>query len=153
MSLKMSVAERDAFLADLHVGVISIERENEAPLAVPIWYDYEPEVGVWVITDAGSEKGRALRAAGRFTLCAQVEQPPAYKYVSVEGPIVETRPCDKDADTRPMAHRYFGPELGDAYVGSQSNGDSLVFVMRPERWRTVDYAKLGANLGANLGDG
>ena len=143
MSLKMSVAERDAFLADLHVGVISIEREGAAPLAVPIWYDYDPAVGVWVITGAESEKGRALRAAGRFSLCAQVEQPPAYQYVSVEGPIVETRPGDTERDSRPMAHRYFGPELGDLYVDSQSGDDNRVFTMRPERWRTVDYGKLG----------
>lgn len=143
MSLKMSVAERDAFLADLHVGVISIEREGAAPLAVPIWYDYDPAVGIWVITGAESEKGRALRAAGRFSLCAQVEQPPAYQYVSVEGPIVETRPGDTERDSRPMAHRYFGPELGDLYVDSQSGDDNRVFTMRPERWRTVDYGKLG----------
>jgi len=143
MSLKMSVAERDAFLSDLHVGVISIEREGAAPLAVPIWYDYDPAVGVWVITGAESEKGRALRAAGRFSLCAQVEQPPAYQYVSVEGPIVETRPGDTEKDSRPMAHRYFGPELGNLYVDSQSGDDNRVFTMRPERWRTVDYGKLG----------
>lgn len=143
MSLKMSVAERDAFLADLHVGVISIERADAAPLAVPIWYDYDPSVGVWVITGADSEKGRALRAAGRYSLCAQVETPPAYQYVSVEGPIVETRPSDRERDTRAMAHRYFGQELGDMYVDSQPGEESLVFTMRPERWRTVDYGKLG----------
>jgi nitroimidazol reductase NimA-like FMN-containing flavoprotein (pyridoxamine 5'-phosphate oxidase superfamily) len=145
MSLKMSVAERDAFLADVHVGVISIERAGAAPLAVPIWYDYAPDTGLWVITGETSEKGRALAAAGRFTLCAQVEQPPAYRYVSVEGPIVATRTADREKDTRPMAHRYFGPELGNMYAESQQEGDELVFTMRPERWRTVDYAKLGAS--------
>ena len=83
-------------------------------------------------------------AAGRFAICAQVEQPPAYRYVSVEGPVIDVRPADREKDTRPMARRYFGAELGDAYVASQSDeGQSLVFTMRPERWRTVDYAKLG----------
>jgi hypothetical protein len=62
--------------------------------------------------------------------------------VSVEGPIVETRPGDTERDSRPMAHRYFGPELGDLYVDSQSGDDNRVFTMRPERWRTVDYGKL-----------
>jgi hypothetical protein len=38
----MTRAEREAYLADLHVGVISIERAGSAPLTVPIWYDYDP---------------------------------------------------------------------------------------------------------------
>ena len=40
-----------------------------------------------------------------------------------------------------MAHRYFGPALGDRYVESSDGEGSLVFTMRPERWRTVDYGK------------
>ena len=36
MKLNMTVAERHAFLEDLHVGVISIEQEGQSPLAVPI---------------------------------------------------------------------------------------------------------------------
>ena len=143
MSLAMSREEREAFLADLHVGVIAIEQEDGAPVAVPIWYAYDPAVGVSVITGRTSVKGRALLHAGRFTLCAQVEDPPTYKYVSVEGRIIESRAADLERDLRPMAHRYFGKELGDLYVKNSDNEDSLVFVMRPERWRTVDYAKLG----------
>ena len=143
MSLSMTVAERHAFLADLHVGVISIEQRDASPLAVPIWYDFDPGVGVWVITNPESQKGRCLREAGRFALCAQVETPPAYKYVSVEGPVVDTRPADLEKDLRPMAHRYFGAELGDLYLKGNSGENDVVFSMRPERWRTVDYAKLG----------
>ncbi len=145
MSLTMNREEREAFLMGLHVGVISIEQEGAPPLSVPIWYDYRPDVGVWVITGEKSAKGRALAAAGRFTLVAQEETPPAYKYVSVEGSVIETRTADRETDTRPMAHRYFGKELGDAYIAAQSEEDgSLVFTMQPERWRTVDYTKLGS---------
>jgi len=145
--LTMTRSEREAFLAAVHVGVISIDQAGEAPLTVPIWYDFTPDRGVWVLTEADSQKGRALQAAGRFSLCAQNEKPPGYQYVSVTGPIVETRPADRERDSRPMAHRYFGAQLGDTYVDSQPEGRSLVFVMRPERWRTVDYGKLLASLG------
>ena len=141
--LTMSRAERESFLAGLHVGVISIEQEGEAPLTVPIWYDYSPETGVWVLTEENSQKGRALRAAGRFSLCAQTEEPPRYQYVSVTGAIVETRKADKEQDSRPMARRYFGEALGDMYTdGGSQEGNNLVFVMQPERWRTVDYGKI-----------
>lgn len=141
MSIAMTRSEREAFLADLHVGVISIEREDAPPLSAPIWYDYAPPVGLWIITGAESLKGRLLRQAGRFTLVAQVEKPPNYQYVSVEGPIIETRAPELERDRRPMAHRYFGTELGDLYVSSNFDADLLLFVMRPERWRTVDYRK------------
>jgi hypothetical protein len=141
-SLSMTRSEREAFLADVHVGVIGIERPEQAPLCVPIWYDYDPAIGVWVITEKGSQKGLALAAAGRFAMCAQSEAPPLYRYVSVEGPITSTRPASRDGDSRPMARRYFGRELGDRYVEGGDSRDSLVFTMRPERWRTVDYAKL-----------
>ena len=100
-----------------------------------------PAIGVWVITGKDSEKGRALGAAGRFALCAQSEAPPLYRYVSVEGPVTSVRPARLEGDRRPMAHRYFGPALGDRYVETSDDEGSLVFTMRPERWRTVDYGK------------
>jgi len=141
----MTREEREAFLADLHVGVISIERSDGPPLAVPIWYDFSPEAGVWILTGANSLKGKALQKAGRFTLVAQTETAPIYQYVSVEGPIVETRAAELERDQRPMAHRYLGAEQGDAYVAGSGNEENLVFVMQPDRWRTVDYQKMGAS--------
>ena len=139
----MTRSEREAFLAGVHVGVVSIEQPGKAPLTVPIWYDFDPAIGAWLITGKNSEKGRALAGAGRFALCAQNEAPPLYQYVSVEGPVISMRPARLEEDRRPMAHRYFGRELGDRYVENSDNEDNLVFTMRPERWRTVDYRKLG----------
>lgn len=141
MSLAMSEHERQEFLAGLHVGVISIERADGPPLTVPIWYGYEPGGLVWVITDPDSLKGRLLNAARRFSLCAQTEEPPLYKYVSVEGPVVDVAPAELEADRRPLARRYFGTELGDAYVADSDGAGNLKFSMRPTRWWSVDYAK------------
>lgn len=142
MSLKMTKEEREAFLADLHVGVISIDDPGRGPITVPVWYDYRPATGLWIITSRASRKGQALDKAGRFSLVAQTESPP-YKYVSVEGPIVDVRPANRNDDTRPMAHRYLGAEFGNAYVDAQpADDDSTVYVMQPQRWLTVDYAKL-----------
>ena len=86
-SLKMTVEEREAFLADRHVGVISIEDAGKAPLSAPIWYDFDPGVGVWLLTGKDSLKGRLLEKVDGFTLVAQNEDMP-YKYVSVTGPIM-----------------------------------------------------------------
>jgi hypothetical protein len=84
---------------------------------------------------------RSLLTGGTLSLCAQSEAPPLYRYVSVEGPVTSVRPTRLEEDLRPMAHRYFGPALGDRYVESSGDEGSLVFTMRPERWRTVDYGK------------
>ncbi len=136
----MSQDEREGFLAGLHVGVMSIERADGPPLTVPVWYDYEPGGEVTIIMGEGSIKNILLQRAQRFSLCAQDESPP-YKYVSVEGPLGGTRPADAQADTKPMAIRYLGEELGTAYAANDSGG-SVVVTMTPERWFTVDYAKM-----------
>ena len=40
MALTMTKMEREAFLAGVHVGMISIAEEGRGPLTVPIWYAY-----------------------------------------------------------------------------------------------------------------
>ena len=123
MSLAMTKSEREAFLADVHVGVISVADADSGPLTVPIWYGYEPGGELWILTDRGSRKGRLLEKAGRFSLCAQTESPP-YKYVSVEGPIVGIESSDVEKHERPLAHRYLGEELGNAYIEQTGGSDA-----------------------------
>jgi len=140
MTMAMSIEEREAFLADLHVGVMSIERADGPPLAVPVWYDYQPGEELWLITDGSTLKAKLLAQAGRFSLCAQTEDPP-YSYVSVEG-ACRIEPSDAEEHRRPMARRYLGPEGGDWYVDNVAEGpDPIVVYMRPQRWFTVDYGK------------
>jgi PPOX class probable F420-dependent enzyme len=141
MSYAMTVAEREQFLAGVHVGVLSVaENGDRAPLAAPVWYDYQPGGLVSVITARGSRKGVALAAAGRMSLCAQDENPP-YRYVTVEGP-VEIEELDP-ADRLAMARRYLGAEGGDQYVASNPDpaGENVMIRMHPEHWLTVDYGK------------
>lgn len=144
MSLVMTREEREAFLAGVHVGIISIEEPGRAPLAVPIWYGYSPGGEVWIVTERGSRKGRLLQQAHRFSLCAQTETPP-YRYVSVEGPIVSIEPSLLERDERPLAHRYLGRELGDRYIlttgGAAARAGNAVVRMRPQRWLSSDYGK------------
>ncbi|HYJ15123.1 MAG TPA: pyridoxamine 5'-phosphate oxidase family protein [Candidatus Limnocylindria bacterium] len=144
MSLFMTKQEREAFLADVHVGVISIAEIGRGPLTVPIWYNYEAGGEIRIMTGRESRKGRLLAHAGRFSLCAQTESPP-YKYVSVEGPIVSTEAADIERDLRPLARRYLGKESGDRYVEETRNlpthSDNVLIRMRPERWLTTDYSK------------
>jgi nitroimidazol reductase NimA-like FMN-containing flavoprotein (pyridoxamine 5'-phosphate oxidase superfamily) len=141
MSLTMTKEEREAFLADVHVAVISVVDDGHGPLAVPIWYSYEPGGEVRIITGRTQRKGKLLERVGRFSLCVQREAPP-YRYVSVEGPIVAIEASDIERDLRPLARRYLGTEVGDLYVEDQRAVVGSVLVrMRPKRWLTVDYSK------------
>ena len=142
MTLAMTRQERESYLADLHVGIISIPEDGRGPLTVPVWYAYEPGGEVRIVTGRTSRKGRLLERAGRFSLCVQTETLP-YRYVSVEGPIAGIGPADVERDLRPIAQRYMGIEGGNAYVDStrDEQADNVLVRMRPERWLTIDYAK------------
>jgi len=142
MSLVMSVDEREAFLADLHVGVLSVAgADGRAPLTVPMWYRYEPGGDVTFVTGRGSRKTDLIRRAGRCSLCAQTEEPP-YRYVTVDGPATIVEGPD-EAERRAIAHRYLGPERGEAYMGAtaaQVEG-SVVVRLRPDHWLSADFGK------------
>jgi PPOX class probable F420-dependent enzyme len=138
----MTEAERQAFLAGLHVGVLGIERQDGPPLVLPVWYSYEPGGDVVVLTSGSSLKGRLAARAGRASLVAQQEALP-YKYVSVEGPI-EIDHLDADetrAAVEPMAVRYLGDELGKGYAAANQAADEIRIRLQPTRWFSVDYGK------------
>lgn len=138
----MTPEERAAFLADVHIGVLSVAAVDRGPLTVPVWYQYEPGGLVSFTTAGTSPKAARLRAARRCSLCAQTETAP-YQYVSVEGPIVAIDDPADPAERRAMAHRYLGAEFGDLYLEATAAdaATSVTFRMRPERWISVDYGK------------
>ena len=144
----MDAAAREEFLAGVHVGVLSAALGAPGrTLAVPVWYDYRPGGLVTVLTGRGSRKAQAIRAAGRFSLCAQDEHPP-YRYVSVEGPVVsEEEPSA--AERLALARRYLGTAGGAAYVTDNPDPgrENMAFRMRPEHWLSQDQ---GTGLAARL---
>jgi Pyridoxamine 5'-phosphate oxidase len=142
MWVAMSAAEREEFLADVHVGVLSAAVGTAGQtLAVPVWYSYQPGGLLTVLTGRRSRKAAAIRAAGRFGLCVQDDSPP-YCYVSVEGPLVSEEELDP-AERLAMARRYLGAAGGDRYVvGNPDPGrEHVAFRMRPEHWLSQDQGK------------
>jgi nitroimidazol reductase NimA-like FMN-containing flavoprotein (pyridoxamine 5'-phosphate oxidase superfamily) len=141
VSTSMSQPEREQFLAGVHVGVLSVAAGDSAgPLTIPVWYTYEPGGTVTLTTGRATRKAVAIGAAGRFSLCAQDEQPP-YKYVTVEGPAT-IEPATL-AERLALARRYLGPENGDAFIAAEGGGgDSSVAIrMAPEHWLAADFSK------------
>lgn len=141
--LAMTKEEREAFLAEPRVGVLSVERPGLGPLAVPVWYAYDRGGDVRIVTGENAAKTKLIRAAGRISLCIQTETVP-YKYLTIEGPVT-LGPPSYERDVRDIAHRYLGKEMGDQYLAAiaktrDANPEVLIRV-RPERWRSEDFAK------------
>ncbi len=140
----MTIEERQAFLAETRVGIISIPEQDRGPLTVPVWYFYNPGGDLCVWTSVNTRKYKLLQKTSRISFCVQDPTPPLYKYVCVEGPF-NIRPVDLERDIHPMALRYYGPVAGEQYFAEVSQGEdwktSVLVCLHPERWLTVDYSK------------
>lgn len=137
----MTKDEREAFLADVHVAVLSVAEEGRGPCSVPVWYRYTPGEAVRITVPPEARKTPLLRKAGRASLVVQVETAPN-KYVSVEGP-VEVLEAPVAEDQRIIAERYLGKKRADRYLASMPGLEhELLVLLHPERWWSVDFSKL-----------
>jgi nitroimidazol reductase NimA-like FMN-containing flavoprotein (pyridoxamine 5'-phosphate oxidase superfamily) len=147
METKMTLEERQAFLAETRVGIIRFPEEGRGPLTVPVWYSYKPgmEVCVWMKSD--SRKARLLHKTQRISFYVQDPTPPMYMYVSIEGPFT-IQPVDLEKDIHPMTLRYYGKEHGEQYFADitkdEIGKDTIMVCIRPEHWLTKDYSKQGS---------
>ncbi|WP_046508183.1 pyridoxamine 5'-phosphate oxidase family protein [Streptomyces odonnellii] len=134
--------EREQFLAEPHIGALAVNAtDGQAPLTVPIWYQYRPGGELWIITGSTSRKGRLIEAAGRFSLLADRAEP-TVRYVSVEGPVTSTEPATRD-HVQEMSARYVAADKVDSYVefALREHRDQVVMRMRPERWFSTDLGR------------
>ncbi|WP_335580959.1 pyridoxamine 5'-phosphate oxidase family protein [Streptomyces sp. KLMMK] len=151
---------REQFLAAPRIGVLGVTDPrggDRAPLVVPVWYGYEPGGEIVVETGRETVKARLLRAAGRFSLCVQDERRP-YRYVSVEGPVTSVEDPIDPAVREALAQRYLDPDEARDYLAATSDQlkHDIAFRMRPQRWRTADFAAFAADFadaGAGSGTG
>ncbi|MFD2468322.1 MULTISPECIES: pyridoxamine 5'-phosphate oxidase family protein [Amycolatopsis] len=136
----MTVDEREKFLAEKRVGVLSIGRDGAAPLAVPVWYDYEPggELLIWM--DRGSAKDRAIEASGKLSLTVQQETQP-YKYVTVSGPVVDRSAAPTEEQALAIASRYAPEAEARKFVEGSLTENSVLVRVRTERWLSSDHSK------------
>ncbi|WP_077798096.1 pyridoxamine 5'-phosphate oxidase family protein [Streptomyces sp. JHA26] len=135
--------EREQFLAEPHVAALAVDAgPARAPLTVPIWYQYAPGGDVWIMTGLDSRKNALIKVAGRFSLMVDRLEP-TVRYVSVEGPVVETVPATVEL-LREMSARYLPAEKVDGYVDFawKNHGEQVVVRMRPERWVSSDLGQV-----------
>jgi hypothetical protein len=135
--------QREQFLSEPHIAALAVDAgAGRAPLTVPIWYQYEPGGDVWILTGPDSRKNQLIQAAGRFSLMVDRLEP-TVRYVSVEGPVVETTPGTVE-HLREISARYLPAEAVDSYVefSLKNHGESVLIRMRPERWVSSDLGSV-----------
>ena len=149
MPSKMTDTDRDAFMREPHLGYIGIGRVGKGPLLAPIWYSYDPAVGVHINMGATSAKAARLRAEGRASMLVVEAANGSYRSVLVEGPVA-MRPLGDETESAmlAMSSRYLGPAGGKRYTDAflrklatndfpDGHGDSeIVVTITPEHWRT-----------------
>ncbi|WSB91716.1 pyridoxamine 5'-phosphate oxidase family protein [Streptomyces cellulosae] len=140
--MALSREERETFLSEPRVAAFAVDAGGgRAPLTVPIWYQYAPGEDVWILTGLHSRKNRLLQASGRFSLLVERVEPTT-RYVSVEGPVVDTSPATIEK-LREISARYLPPEKVEGYVDFAWNrGEQVVVRMRPERWVSSDLGSI-----------
>lgn len=137
--MPLSIADREAFLAQPHIGALAIATGTErAPLTLPIWYQYAPGGDLWFMIEVRSRKTPLIEGAGRVSLMVDRTEP-TVRYVSIEGPVVKTEP-GTTAQLREMATRYLPPDAAESYLAfaATDHADQLTVHVRPEHWYSAD---------------
>ncbi|MCV7101556.1 pyridoxamine 5'-phosphate oxidase family protein [Mycobacterium palustre] len=136
----LSETERQEFLADKHVAVLSVAAtDGRPPASVPIWYDYTPGGDIRIATGTSTRKARLIERAGAVTLVVQREEPP-YQYVIVEGTLVDRTHPVPPGVMEAVAIRYLGEEGGRAFAQSMEGVDEVLYTIRPDRWLSADFS-------------
>ena len=133
--MPLTIDERVQFLAEPHVASLSVfAGADRGPLTVPIWYYFTPGDVPWVLSRPESRKSRLIAAVGRFTLLVH-RTSPTFRYVSVEGRVVQTGPAIED-QVRLIASRYLPTAAVEPYV--EFARQEHIIKMQPEHWLSAD---------------
>ena len=142
---RMTRSEREAFLAEPRVAVLSVAgADGRPPHSTPTFYAYEPGGDVTFFTNTEGRSARKvalIEDAGAVTLNVQQPEFP-YRYVSVECRIVATGRPDA-GQVRTIASRYLPPEAADGMAQAETTDpDSriVLYTARPDRWLTATFA-------------
>ena len=145
MPRQLTERERQAFLAEPHVGVLSVARDDgRPPLTVPIWYGYLPGGELTFFTGTQGRKARKtklIERAGVVSLCVQRAEFP-YRYVTVEGTVLGADRPPSAEQMLAVARRYLPEEAAQGFVEAELARPSttlVLFTVRPDRGLSFDF--------------
>lgn len=146
MPRRMTDRERQEFLAEPHVAVVSVARGDDLPPhTTPVWYGYVPGGNITFFTGTQGRRSRKaglIERAGALSLTVQHEEFP-YKYVTVEGTVVGADRPPSAEQVLAVVGRYLPDEQAQWFVRAELEDPSpefVLFTVRPDRWLTFDFA-------------
>jgi nitroimidazol reductase NimA-like FMN-containing flavoprotein (pyridoxamine 5'-phosphate oxidase superfamily) len=146
MPRPLTEQEREDFLAERHVAVLSLPSDNDRPpLAFPVWYGYRPGGEITYYTHRGEPRSRKLRLLHEgsvVSLCVQREELP-YKYVTVEGTVIAENDSPTAEQMLAIVRRYLSADDAQAFLESEmkSVATLVLFTIRPDRWAGLDFGE------------
>jgi len=145
MARALTTSEREEFLAQPHIGVLSVAGgDDRPPLTVPVWYAYEPGGNLTFFTGTQgrrARKTRLLERAGALSFCVQQPSSP-YRYVTVECTVVGADRAPSAAEVVAITGRYLPPDDARAFAEAEVDnptGTFVLFTARPDRWLSFDF--------------
>ena len=146
MLRRMTEQERQEFLAEPHVAVLSVARGGDRPPHTPpVWYGYLPGGNITFFTGTQGRRSRKaghIEKAGVLSLTVQREEFP-YRYVTVEGTVVGADRPPSAEQMLAVARRYLPEEQAQWFVKAELEypaSEFVLFTVRPDRWLTFDFA-------------
>ena len=145
MPRQMTRSEREAFLAEPRVAVLSVAgADGRPPHCTPTFYAYAPGGEITFFTNTErrtANKVALIAAAGSVTLTVQQPEFP-FRYASVEGRVVTTgRPTLEQM--RAITSRYLPPDAAEGMAAHETGDPEATITLvtvRPERWLTADFS-------------
>lgn len=145
MPRQLTERERQEFLAEPHIGVLSVASDDDRPpLTVPVWYGYRLGGNVSFFTGTQGRRARKIKLiqeSGVLSLAVQREKFP-YRYVTVEGTVIQIDRPPSAEQMFAVVRRYLPEEAAQGFVKAELElpGSELVlFTIRPDRWLTADF--------------
>ena len=145
MPRPLTEQEQEAFLAEPRIAVLSLPSDNERPpLTFPTWYGYQVGGEITYYThriEPKSRKLRLLHEGSSLSLCVQREAPP-YKYVTVEGTVIDENEAPTTEQKFAIVRRYMPEQDAWAYLNAEleSATNLVLFTIRPDRWTGFDFS-------------
>ena len=145
MPRPMTETEREEFLAETRVAVVSVAGEDgRPPHAVPVWYGYEPGGNLSFFTGTQGRRARKselIERAGVVAVSVQHGEMP-YRYVTVEGTVVNARRPPSPEQMLAVVRRYLPEEYAQGMVAEElgrEDSQLVLYEVRPDRWLTNDF--------------
>lgn len=143
----MNEQQRQAFLAEPHVGVLSVAGDDgRPPLTIPLWYACAPGGVLTFFTGTQGRKAcktALIERAGAVNFCVQRAEFP-YKHVTVQGAVIGADRPPSDEGMLAIVRRYLPEEQAQGFVAAELAQPSpmlVLFTIRPERWLAADFGE------------